>query len=407
MNPGGDERAVADVVTDLHRELDLPAPERLALEPHRPNLLSTVDFGSGGRHLVLCGHLDTKPIGDARWKVDPLAADIDGDRLYGLGSCDMKAGIAAILVATHQMVTSAGPTVGRLTLLFTADEEAGAAYGGYFLSRSGVLNADAMVIAEPAGLQGDFDALHLVSRGSARIHVTATGLQGHSSLADAETSTPRDADAPRRQPEDNAGVLAARAVCAIADGGSIQAPENPFELVGWQTTLNAGLAYRGGVGFGVLPGEITAVTEVRTVPGMHRDDVVAEIRRRVSAVDEDNRIGVEYDTEPLDWLQPTMVAAEDPIAVAAGNACASTFGVTPPLSVFPGTTDATWFGATGGIPTLPAFGPGLLRRAHGADEWVSIAATRKAVGLYRELVHRFCDPSNRSDTAQVSGRPDA
>ena len=63
--------------------LGLAAPGILARDEARPNVVISKDFGSGGRHLVLCGHLDTKPIGDATWTVDPLAADVDGDRLYG------------------------------------------------------------------------------------------------------------------------------------------------------------------------------------------------------------------------------------------------------------------------------------------------------------------------------------
>jgi len=122
-NPPGDERAAALVVQDLLAELGLPEAAIIALDPRRPNLLVTLDFGSGGRHLILSGHLDTKPIGDAHWTVDPLAAQVDGDRLYGLGSADMKAAIAAMLIAATRVAARAPG--GRLSLLLTADEEDG------------------------------------------------------------------------------------------------------------------------------------------------------------------------------------------------------------------------------------------------------------------------------------------
>ena len=67
---------------------------------------------------------------------------------------------------------------------------------------------------------------------------------------------------------------------------------------------------------------------------------------------------------------------------------ARVLGCAPPDSVFPGTTDATWLAAA--APTLPAWGPGLLSRAHAADEWVSIAALETSVALYRELAKEFC-----------------
>ena len=120
-NPPGDERAAAALVQNLLPELLLPGARVIARNESRPNLLITLDFGPGGRHLVLSGHLDTKPVADAAWSVDPFGADVEGDRLYGLGSADMKSAIAAMLVAASRVASDA-PSRGRLSLLFTADE---------------------------------------------------------------------------------------------------------------------------------------------------------------------------------------------------------------------------------------------------------------------------------------------
>jgi acetylornithine deacetylase/succinyl-diaminopimelate desuccinylase-like protein len=60
------------------------------------------------------------------------------------------------------------------------------------------------------------------------------------------------------------------------------------------------------------------------------------------------------------------------------------------MAVFPGTTDATWFDALQGLSTLPALGPGLLRRAHASDEWVSITAVRQAVEIYTHFAAAYC-----------------
>ncbi len=85
----------------------------IARAPERPNLLATLDFGPGGRHLVLCGHIDTKPVGGAHWSVEPFSATVDGDRLYGLGSTDMKGAVAAMIVAARDLDLPRG----RLSLL--------------------------------------------------------------------------------------------------------------------------------------------------------------------------------------------------------------------------------------------------------------------------------------------------
>jgi len=271
-------------------------------------------------------------------------------------------------------------------LVFTADEEAGARHGAHFLAETGAVTADAIVIGEPGGLESDYDALHLVSRGSARFRLISKGRQGHSSLSDVGGVDPA---------ERNAGVTAAKAVCAVASRVSLDVPPDVHRLLGWRATVNTGLAFHGGVGFGVLPGEVRVDTEVRVLPGMDRDDVLSAIRAAAATVrlGADTAVTVEFDDPPLDWLPGAIVTPDAPVAIAARDACAAVFGAAPPYAVFPGTTDAAWFAGHGGIPTLPALGPGLLQRAHAADEWVSVSAVETAVLLYAELVQRFCATS--------------
>ncbi|UPK74978.1 M20 family metallopeptidase [Nocardioidaceae bacterium SCSIO 66511] len=376
-NPPGDETAVVPVVTEAADQLGLPTAVTVARAEHRPNLVITLDFGPGGRHLALCGHIDTKPVGDADWSVDPYAADIDGDRLYGLGSGDMKAAIAAMLVAAGRL-TQSPPERGRLSIVLAADEEDGAYYGAQYLAAQQAVRPDGMVIGEPGGVQDDYDRLHLVSRGIARMRVVANGRQGHSSLSG-------------REGVRNAGVDAARGVTAIADDLTLDIPHNADGLAGWDATVNTGLRTQGGVGFGVLPGRVAVDTEVRLLPGMRREKLVASFETALERVRTSTGadLRLEFDAPPNDWLPPAHVPADDALATAAAAACGRTFGTTPPLSVFPGTTDATWFDTVQGVPTLPALGPGLLERAHGADEWVSIAAVRKTVELYESLARDY------------------
>ncbi|MCS5497600.1 M20/M25/M40 family metallo-hydrolase [Cnuibacter physcomitrellae] len=377
-NPGGNERAVAAVITDAMLDLGLPFPRTVAKTADRPNLVSTIDFGPGGRHLVLAGHIDTKPVGDAVWTVDPLAADVDGDRLYGLGSADMKGAIAAMMLAVAGLVGDQEPASGRVTLAFVADEENGAEYGAQHLCQTLDLEADAVVIGEPGGIHDDWDRLHLVSHGIARMLVTASARQGHSSLSGLLGTR-------------NAGVDAARALVAIADRTELVIPENTAGLVDWQATINPALRFSGGVGYGVLPDAISAAAEVRTLPGMRQEDIrdafVAAVAADPGLRDAD--VEIDFDAAPNDFLAATSVDPEHPVVAAARRASALALGVEPPLAAFPGTTDATWFDRAG-IPTLPALGPGLLSRCHGADEWVSVDALRQAVPLYGELVSAFC-----------------
>lgn len=371
----GDERAVCALLQDRLEDAGLPRPVIVAKDPTRPNLVMTVDFGPGGSALVLCGHVDTKPVGDATWELDPFAADIEGDRLYGLGSGDMKGAVAAMVVTAERLLADP-PSAGSLTLLLTADEEDGAVFGSQYLAEVLELRADGMIIGEPGGIEEDYDRLHLSSRGLGRFEVTAHGRQGHSSLSALLGLR-------------NAGADVAAAVTRL-HGLELSVPPGPSGVGDWTATVNAGLAYRGGWGYGVLPDHVAALVEVRSLPGMPREQVLAELRVAVDGVAPGANIEVLPDGSESSWIDAVPPADTDGALVAAcRGATTRVFGRELPTSVFPGTTDASWLKELG-IPCLPALGPGLISRAHGPDEWVSVDALRKTVDLYELLARDFC-----------------
>ena len=376
-NLPGDERAVAEVVAQALRERGLPEPSVLAKEPHRPNLLTTIDFGPGGKHLCLCGHLDTKPVGSAPWQTDPLQPIVQDGHLYGLGACDMKGALAAMIEAAAALARS-GPDRGRLSLLFTADEENGALYGARFLAETGAVEADALLIGEPGGIDQGWDRLHLGSRGIANLVIEVLGDQGHSSLSDV-------------RPYVSATVQLARLLAAFADGFRPSAPEHPLAPRG--PTVNPGVRIAGGVGYGVVPGAAEFAVDVRTTPGMSKEAFVAELEgflRAQRTADPRLRAAVRFEPTPRDWLPPTAVDPGHALAEAVRRAMAAVLGSAPPDGLFPGATDAAWLHGLAGIPTLPACGPGLLERAHRADERVSVRELEEAVTIYQQTATIFC-----------------
>lgn len=388
-NPPGDERPAAQVVQAALAERGLPPARVFCKAPERPNLALTLEFAPGGRHLCLSGHLDTKPVGSARWRTDPFTATVDGDRLYGLGTADMKGAVAAMICAAARL-TADPPPAGKLTLLFTADEEDGAEWGacyltGAALTESGLAGADGAIIGEPGGLHADFDQLHLVSRGIARLRVEVTGDQGHASLSDTSGAV-------------NASAEMSRLLVAFADRFQPSSPPPPGPLDGWRVTVTSGLTLAGGVGYGVVPGWAAFAAEVRTLPGMTQAGLAGELEKFLAderAANPRLRAEAAVDTPPRDWLPATIVSHADPLVTAVQQACVETFGAALPLGVFPGTTDAAFLHGLASVPTLPALGPGLLAHAHGADEWVSIDALTQAVSLYVAAARYFCAGPDR------------
>jgi acetylornithine deacetylase/succinyl-diaminopimelate desuccinylase-like protein len=150
-NPPGDERAVAALVVDKLRELGVAQIETVGAREERPNVIARAGR-IGGRTVLLCGHLDTKPAGDlSRWRLDPYDASIEEGELYGLGSGDMKGAVAAMVFAAGALHATGG-LPGGVSLVLTADEEAGARFGAEWLAANGHLQADAAVLGEPCGI---------------------------------------------------------------------------------------------------------------------------------------------------------------------------------------------------------------------------------------------------------------
>jgi acetylornithine deacetylase len=163
-------------------------PERGAVEQWRSQVGSDVDFegrpqllarwpGTGkGRSLLLNGHIDVVSAEPCeRWTGDPFVARIEGDRITGRGACDMKGGIAAMIVAAETVIEEAGRLPGDLGVNTVTDEESTGA-GALAAIASGV-RADAVIVPEPTS----FD-VWVGCRGSLTPTIRVRGRPGHAEL---------------------------------------------------------------------------------------------------------------------------------------------------------------------------------------------------------------------------------
>jgi acetylornithine deacetylase/succinyl-diaminopimelate desuccinylase-like protein len=375
--PHGDEREIARFLTAEMEQLGLPRAETHARIPARPNLLVRIPGTGAGRSLLLNGHVDTKPIGDARdrWRTDPLVATRIGPNVFGLGIADMKAAVACMIYAAHAIREAGLQLKGDLLLAFVADEEAGADYGARYLAPQLRGAADACLVGEPSGWERDWQGLHLISRGLCAFQVRVTGTQMHSSLSD-------------RMPSINANVEMARLVLKLREDFAAAFPAPGSE--GPAPTFNAAVTTRGGVFYGVVPGDATFGCDLRTIPGMTEASVRSFFD---SWAAEQTRVGpapvsVEYD-EVLHWIPSSQIDAAHDLVEVARRACMAVLGRVPPSTAFPGATDAPWFDAVG-IPTIPSLGPGILTHCHGPNEFVAAEAVHEAARIYARIALDYC-----------------
>ena len=163
-----------DVQNVIQGHLDAAgfSTERWDVFPDRPNVVGDWQ-GSEDKSLILCGHIDVVPVGDASaWDRDPFSADIADGRIWGRGAVDMKSGVAACVAAARALRDVGVELEGRLSIHSVVDEEAGG-FGAMDAVKRGKL-AKRAIIAEPTW--GDVIA---AEGGLTWVRVTIFGKQAH------------------------------------------------------------------------------------------------------------------------------------------------------------------------------------------------------------------------------------
>jgi succinyl-diaminopimelate desuccinylase len=345
---------------------------------------SLVDFEPGrsqyvartgsGAPLTFTGHLDTVPATRSDWSVDPWAADVDGDRLLGRGTSDMKSGVAALVVAVAQHVAACRDCRG-VQVVLTSGEETGCD-GALALPSSALAAGGALVVAEPTA-----NRCVPAHKGVHWMRLTATGRAAHGSAPELG---------------DNAAVRLARAAVALHDFDGW-----PHQAGFGSVTANVGVL-RGGVQPNVVPDAAELLLDVRTLPSASGDDVVDLVRSLAGE-------GVTVDDHVV--LPPVDTPRDDPFLGLVADALGAVG-----LDGAPGDPARYFTDASALIPLLtPAgsapvptvvLGPGEPEQCHVADEWCSLARVDEAVEVYAELLDRWCSTDSPHPThAEDRGTP--
>ncbi|MER7506527.1 M20 family metallopeptidase [Nonomuraea pusilla] len=344
---GGGEAAVAE---PLARRLS-DAGFAVRLHEHAAGRTGLVARWGTGDPVTLTGHLDTVPLGGRAWRHEPHGAEIDGDRLYGRGSSDMKAGVAALVVAAERHVRRAGPKA-ALELVFTVGEETGCEGASGMVAADLVGRSRALLVAEPTA-----NRALLGHKGALWLKVTTHGTTAHGSMPHLG---------------DNAIYKLARAITAV-ETFDIGQPEHPW--LG-PSTANVGTA-QGGINVNSVPDLATATVDLRTVAGQDH----ARLRERLQAA-----LGAEAAIDVLVDLPAIWTEPDDPFVQALVEAGAGAPGDHPAASYF---TDASILtGACGGVPTVIC-GPGEPEQAHVTDEYCLTSRIEEATEIYTTTLSRL------------------
>jgi succinyl-diaminopimelate desuccinylase len=354
VNPPGRERECARYAGRLLEEWGFHVDYH-EYDDARTSVIARAGGAADKAPLCLTGHIDTVALGAAPWRHDAFAGETDGDRLYGRGSSDMKAGVAALLVAAKRFASRLSGTPG-LVIVLTAGEEGGC-IGSAHLARSSLLGrAGAIVVGEPTANQP-----YVGHKGSLKFSARFRGVSAHGSMPELGV---------------NAVYKAARAIARL-EAFDFGARAHP---VMGSPSLNVGTV-QGGDGINMVPDWASIGVDIRTVPGMDHGELVARLR---ATLGEDAEMSLVSDLPPV-WTPP-----EEPWMQRVLEICARHLGERPKTRTATYMTDAAnLLKAYAGAPTV-VLGPGEPQMAHQTDEYCSQERLRQAVAIYEALIDDWC-----------------
>ncbi len=364
-NPPGNESAVAELIVKKLTEYGIEDVKIKKRSKDRPNVMAFVRGKKRRPVLLYNGHMDTKPLGNlGEWNFNPYSGRIVDGAIYGLGASDMKGGLAAMVMSAVSMMEANARPKGTLLLTFVADEEKGSINGAKWLMERAQIDADAGLVAEPSGLSESFEYLHIAAMGLLAFDLIVHGTQMHSGLS-------------------NLGGCV-NACLKLSDVLSTMSREFKLRyrnrLYPKGPVLNLADFISGGVHYGVVPGSCVAGNDIRLITGMNPKEVECEVDGFLNKLRKrDPELEIEMQVKA--YYEPVEISPEDPIVNSTMKAAEKVLKFKPRTAGFPATDDASFF-IRGGIPTIPAFGPGLLTCAHKPNETVKIKDVIDATKIY-------------------------
>lgn len=354
---GPGEREIATWVRTFFEQRGIEVWEQEVF-PGRPNVIARLPGRDRSRRVILEAHMDTVSV--KGMTIPPFEPRVEGGKLYGRGSCDTKAGLAAMMHAVASVAEAGLQPPCDVWLAAVVDEEF--SFRGVVKLCEG-LTGQAALIAEPTSLRAV-----IASKGVLRWRIVVRGRAAHSGKPHLGV---------------NAITHMARVILAFeADHRRLAAREHP--LLG-PATVNVGVI-KGGVQVNFVPDTCSIEVDRRLLPGetvsavlAHYQGLLDELRAQHSTFD--------ASMEPPMLTDEALETAVDAAPARLASALLTEMGLDGTLCGVPFGSDASKLSRQG-IPSL-VFGPGSIDHAHAAVEFVDLGEVERAFEFYRSFILRF------------------
>lgn len=335
------------------------------------NVIGTLEGTLPGPVIVLNGHLDTVKL-CAGWTRDPFGASVEGNRMYGLGACDMKSGCAAIMLALREFMKDPLPFSGKILYSLVCDEEGPFGLGTDALILDGLIPADAdvAVITEPSSAFADapFPSMCLGARGGWNYSVRVRGRSAHGA-----------------QPE--------KGINAVSEAAGILLELEKTQL-GKHEKLGPGsiccVDFHGGGATLSVPDEAFFSVFRHIVVGESRETVLREAEAAIKKAGIRGKAEVRFREAPheeCDGFPAYVVPEDNPYAMEMASAMKEVTGNRPEIRYFSSVGDFCYTGGRLNIPTLVVGPQG--GNFHAADEYVEIGSVTATTRILYDFLCRL------------------
>jgi acetylornithine deacetylase len=337
-----------------------------------PVVVGTLKGEGNGRSLILNGHCDVVPLGVIdNWTHDPFKGEIEDNKIFGRGACDMKAGIAAMLHAV-KFIQKSGIKLGGDIIVQVVPEEELTQMGTLACCQKGY-RADAAIIPEPSGMN-----IWIAMRGSIHGKITVFGRAGHAAQTQSHWMAGGGV---------NAISKAAKIIVAMEELTEEwrNRPDKQHKLVDPDNIVPTVIS--GGEYWEMYPEKVEIEFSSNFIPGSA--DTIAEIREKIMSVANTDPWLKEHPPKiEISWVYGAEIDENEPI-VETAIASVNELGFKTEIEGLGTLTDAIHLINYSNIPTI-SIGPATLENAHAPDEYMEIEQLINATKVLALIIMRWC-----------------
>lgn len=334
----------------------------------RWNIVARHEGSGSGECVHFNSHIDVVQVGQ-HWSKDPFGAEVRDGKIYGRGTCDMKGGLAASIIASEAFIACCPNYCGAIEISGTADEETGGYGGVAWLAEEGWFSPERVqhvIIPEPLNK----DRICVGHRGVWWAEIETKGRIAHGSMPFLGDCAIRHMCSVIAEMERYLYPLLASKKTAMR---VVPAPAR-------QSTLNINAIHGGepvqeadftGFPASCVPDRCKIVIDRRFLAEEPLEEVKQEVVAMLTRIAE-TRPNFEFEIRDLFEVEPVMTSRDAPIVGSVAAAINDVLGIEPDYVVSPGTYDQKHIDRIGKLKNCIAYGPGILDLAHQPDEWVGI-----------------------------------